>query len=98
MCCSSNQAAFVWIGAIMVNIGFLSFVSWGAAPVWPVGFVLSALYTIFLLSLAQWLVKRQEGHTNVGGEAESNEAEIVSPLFQKMRMRILPIQVLELHQ
>ena len=55
MCCSSSQAASAWIAAILVNLGFLSLISWGAATLWPLGCLLSALYTVFLLGLAQWL-------------------------------------------
>ena len=55
MCCSSNQAAFAWIAATLVNLGFLSLISWGAATLWPLGCLLSALYTCFLFGLANWL-------------------------------------------
>ena len=77
MCCSSNRAAFAWIAAILVNLGFLSLISWGAATLWPLGCLLSEFYTCFLLGLANWLERfesRSEEDAN-GGEDEDDEEE-----------------------
>lgn len=63
MCCSSNQAAFAWIAAILINLGFVSLISYGAATQWVVGFLLSGFYTVFLLGLAKWLEPSDASNT-----------------------------------
>jgi len=56
--CTSPGSTFAWVGAILVNIGFISLVAWGSSTLWPLGFVLSGLYTAFLFGLASWLDAR----------------------------------------
>lgn len=55
--CASLSSAFTWVGAILINIGAISLITWGASTLWPLGFALSALYTIFLFWLASWLAE-----------------------------------------
>jgi hypothetical protein len=55
--CTSPGTTFAWVGTILINVGFISLISWGATTWWPIGFVLSGLYTIFLWWLAAWLEK-----------------------------------------
>jgi hypothetical protein len=54
--CTSAETTFAWVGTVLVNLGFLSLISWGAVRVtWWLGFFLSGVYTVFLFSLAAWL-------------------------------------------
>lgn len=58
--CTSIQSIFTWVGALLVNIGFVAIISWGASTLWPLGAVLCALYTACLLALAQWCQTHEE--------------------------------------
>ena len=75
-CCSSNQSAFAWISAILVNIGFISFICWGATSFWPIGFVLSALYTFLLINLAQWLERDTNNNVEAEGYSDVNDDRV----------------------
>jgi membrane protein implicated in regulation of membrane protease activity len=90
MCCSSNEGVFAWIGALLVNIAFISLITWGAATLWPVGFVLSALYTAFLLFLARW----KETHTTTRGSyrnvEDGNNAEEDDTVERQGDYAVLP--------
>jgi hypothetical protein len=41
--CTAEEM-FAWLGAILVNAGFLSLVTWGATSAWTLGTALCALY------------------------------------------------------
>lgn len=71
--CTSSNSTFAWVGAILVNTGFVALVSWGASTLWPLGFVLSAAYTTFLFSLARWLKKRDNGGHNIEAERHGED-------------------------
>lgn len=49
---------FSWLGALLVNTAFISIISWSAASLWPLGFVLCVGYTAFLIFLGVWLRKK----------------------------------------
>ena len=67
--CTNLNTTFAWIGAILVNIGFLALISWGGSTLWPLGFLLCGLYTVCLYSLATWLQKRElENQYQIIGE------------------------------
>lgn len=51
--CKSVNEAFSWIGAILVNLAFLSIIGYGAATLWPIGMVFCGLYTILLFRAAR---------------------------------------------
>mmetsp|Transcript_13826 Transcript_13826/g.22233 ORF Transcript_13826/g.22233 Transcript_13826/m.22233 type:complete len:582 (-) Transcript_13826:1975-3720(-) len=85
-CCSSNEGVFTWLSAVLVNIAFISLITWGATTAWPVGFALSAVYTAFLLGMARWLevaTQREynnlEDGTNVEAEDIEDENDQSSP-------------------
>mmetsp|Transcript_7625 Transcript_7625/g.11826 ORF Transcript_7625/g.11826 Transcript_7625/m.11826 type:complete len:611 (-) Transcript_7625:41-1873(-) len=63
--CNSLNSTFAWVGAILVNFGFLALITWGASTLWPLGFVLCAIYTGCLYSLAVWLQNRHDGNESV---------------------------------
>jgi hypothetical protein len=52
--CTSAETTFAWVGTVLINLGFLSLISWGAVTSWPLGFFLSFVYTGFLFSLAAY--------------------------------------------
>jgi hypothetical protein len=73
--CTSLNATFAWVGAILVNIGFVALISWGASTLWPIGFVLSALYTASLFELAKWLQQRElEQQAIIEDEIQAEES------------------------
>jgi hypothetical protein len=53
--CTSAETTFAWVGTVLINLGFLSLISWGAVNWWPLGCFLSGVYTVFLFSLAAWM-------------------------------------------
>ena len=57
--CTTEQT-FAWVGAIIVNIAFISIIAWGASTIWWVGFLISIVYTAMLLGLAR-LVDKKSG-------------------------------------
>lgn len=69
--CTTEQT-FAWVGAIVVNVAFLSFIAWGAAANWIVGFVISVVYTILLFLLARF-VDTKSGWDGSG--ANDNEGD-----------------------
>jgi hypothetical protein len=76
MCCKSPEATFAWMGAILINIGFVSLISWGAASNWPVGFTLCGLYAILLLRLAMALEPKPKPTTkNTSTDTDRKEEE-----------------------
>jgi len=48
----SPIGAFSWVGAILVNAGFITLITWGASTIWFVGCVLCGLYSALLFCLA----------------------------------------------
>jgi hypothetical protein len=66
MCfCNDSNQAFAWIGAILVNFGFISLITWGTTTSWTVGFLLSAVYTVFLARLANYIDHYEESTSHV---------------------------------
>lgn len=53
--CTSAETTFAWVGTVLINVGFLWLISWGAVTWWPLGAFLSGVYTVFLFSLSAWL-------------------------------------------
>jgi len=76
------MSTFAWIGAILVNVGFVVLISWGASLYWPVGFVLSGLYTAALLGLASCL--EQWNHRGMGGLSSFRRPQQQQPPQQVM--------------
>mmetsp|Transcript_27955 Transcript_27955/g.80781 ORF Transcript_27955/g.80781 Transcript_27955/m.80781 type:complete len:619 (+) Transcript_27955:195-2051(+) len=64
--CTTEQT-FAWVGAIVVNVAFLSFIAWGASANWLVGFALSVVYTGLLFGLARF-VDTKSGWERTGDE------------------------------
>lgn len=52
--CKSITETFGWLGAILVNFGFISLIAWGSAQQWVVGFGLCAMYTMALFIAARY--------------------------------------------
>ena len=75
--CSSPSETFVWVGAVLVNFGFITLIAWSAATLWPLGFVLCGAYTILSFWLARWLQKREEGTVVSEETSEQNEEGFV---------------------
>lgn len=71
--CNSLNTTFAWVGAILVNIGFVALITWGASTLWPLGFVLCAIYTVCLYELAIWL-RRQENEENITENLEQQQS------------------------
>ena len=66
MCfCNDSNQAFAWIGAVLVNFGFISLITWGATTFWVIGCFLSAVYTVFLASLANYVEHYEESSTRI---------------------------------
>jgi hypothetical protein len=57
--CTTEQT-FAWVGAIIVNIAFISIIAWGASTIWWIGFLISVVYTAMLFGLA-WMVDKKSG-------------------------------------
>jgi hypothetical protein len=59
---TTTEKLFAWIGCIIVNVAFITFISWGAATAahWWIGFVVSIFYTAVLFALAQLLDTKEE--------------------------------------
>jgi hypothetical protein len=59
---TTTEKLFAWIGCIIVNVAFITFISWGAATAahWWIGFVVSIFYTAVLFALAQLLDTEKE--------------------------------------
>eukprot|EP00804_Cyclotella_cryptica_P020130 CCRYP_014900-RA/>CCRYP_014900-RA protein AED:0.22 eAED:0.22 QI:0/-1/0/1/-1/1/1/0/581 len=55
--CTTEQT-FAWVGAIVVNVAFISIIAWGASTIWYVGFIISAVYTAILFALARAVDKK----------------------------------------
>jgi hypothetical protein len=83
--CNSLNTTFAWVGAILVNIGFLALITWGASTLWPLGFVLCAIYTGCLYFLAVWL-QRHEHESADSLEQENRYSDDQSP-FELVRVR-----------
>jgi MFS family permease len=65
--CNTEQT-FAWVGAIVVNIAFISIIAWGASTIWWVGFLISIVYTAILFGLAR-TVDKKSGWDVVAGAA-----------------------------
>lgn len=52
---SGTEKTFAWIGSAIVNVAFISFITWGATSNWWIGFIVSVFYTILLFGLARVL-------------------------------------------
>lgn len=63
----TTESTFAWLGAIVVNIAFISFIVWGANAIWWVGFSISIVYTGILFGLARFIDKKS-------GWDETNES------------------------
>ena len=71
--CTTEQT-FAWVGAIVVNVAFLSFIAWGAAANWIFGFVISVVYTILLFVLARF-VDTKSGWELTGSGADGADGD-----------------------
>lgn len=43
------------LGAILINVGFITLITWGASTYWPIGFVLCVGYTVVLFTTGRRL-------------------------------------------
>jgi hypothetical protein len=77
-CCTSVESAFAWTGAIVVNVAFLSLITWGATTYWLLGFGLCLVYTILLFGLALWLDQRSFYNDHDDGDGVSQDATVPS--------------------
>mmetsp|Transcript_20743 Transcript_20743/g.50976 ORF Transcript_20743/g.50976 Transcript_20743/m.50976 type:complete len:639 (-) Transcript_20743:123-2039(-) len=79
MCCSTKEGVFTWMAALLVNVAFLSLITWGANEYWAIGMGLSAIYTMILLTIASKIDAKQRP-TSSGtlgpGDDEEEEEEI----------------------
>jgi len=66
--------AFSWVGFVLVNLGFITLISWGASSYWVLGFVLTALYTVLLVVAARYC-ERQTAGTHREDNDSSNETQ-----------------------
>jgi len=69
--CTTEQT-FAWVGAIVVNIAFISLIAWGASTIWWVGFLISIVYTAMLFGLAR-TVDKKSGWDVVAAAADEND-------------------------
>ena len=72
--CTTEQT-FAWVGAIVVNVAFLSFIAWGAAANWVVGFSISVVYTILLIVLARF-VDTKSGWELTGSDTDGDDGSL----------------------
>mmetsp|Transcript_20741 Transcript_20741/g.50972 ORF Transcript_20741/g.50972 Transcript_20741/m.50972 type:complete len:641 (-) Transcript_20741:123-2045(-) len=77
MCCSTKEGVFTWMAALLVNVAFLSLITWGANEYWAIGMGLSAIYTMILLTIASKIDAKQRptssGTLGTGDEEEEEE-------------------------
>jgi len=66
MCCSSKESVFTWLSALLVNVAFLSLITWGATEFWPIGMGLSTIYTLIILAIASRLDSKQRPSASIG--------------------------------
>ena len=59
----------------MVNVAFLSFIAWGAAANWVVGFAISVVYTILLFVLARF-VDTKSGWELTGSDTDGGDGSL----------------------
>ena len=71
--CTTEQT-FAWVGAIVVNVAFLSFIAWGASANWLVGFALSVVYTVLLFGLAHFVDTKSGWDRTAGGGNDGGAA------------------------
>jgi len=77
MCCSTKEGVFTWISAFLVNVAFWSLITWGANKYWPIGMVLTAIYTLILLTIATKIDAKQRPTTSgSAGLADNEEIEL----------------------
>jgi len=75
MCCSTKEGVFTWISALLVNIAFLSLITWGANEYWPIGMGLTAIYTLILLTIATKIDSKQRPTSSGTVALADDEAE-----------------------
>ncbi|KAL3929076.1 MAG: hypothetical protein SGBAC_012369 [Bacillariaceae sp.] len=75
MCCSTKEGVFTWMAALLVNIAFLSLITWGANEYWAIGMGLSAVYTMILLAFATKIDAKQRPNSNSGSVGFTDEEE-----------------------
>jgi len=73
MCCSSKESVFTWLSALLVNVAFLSLITWGADEFWPIGMGLSTIYTLIILAIASRLDSKQRTSASIGTAALHDE-------------------------
>lgn len=61
--CTTEQT-FAWVGAIIINIAFISLIAWGESTIWWVGFLIATVYTAILFGLARAVDKRSGWDSN----------------------------------
>ncbi|KAL7426960.1 hypothetical protein ACHAXM_000649 [Skeletonema potamos] len=80
--CTTEQT-FAWVGAIVVNVAFISIIAWGASTIWWVGFLISIVYTAILFGLARTVDKKSgwdviaaaAAATSANNDGNMNESE-----------------------
>ena len=70
--CTTEQI-FAWVGAIVVNIAFISIIAWGASTIWYVGFLISIVYATMLFSLARTVDKKSGWDVVAAGTISAND-------------------------
>lgn len=76
--------AFSWVGFILVNLGCITLISWGASNYWVFGFVLTALYTVLLAAAARYCQRSSTEEEN-----RDNDDPIESQLAFDSRASLL---------
>mmetsp|Transcript_36962 Transcript_36962/g.66490 ORF Transcript_36962/g.66490 Transcript_36962/m.66490 type:complete len:619 (+) Transcript_36962:241-2097(+) len=60
----TTESTFAWVGVILVNAAFISFIAWGASTIWWFGFAISIVYTLILFYLARFVDRKSGWDTN----------------------------------
>lgn len=61
--CTSASTTFAWVGAILVNFGYITLIAWGSSTQWPLGFTLCGLYALILFGLANRIYRKEGTQT-----------------------------------
>lgn len=83
-CCTNYQDVFTWIGAIIINIAFVTIITISSEQNTWIGVVVSMLYTFVLYKLAQYFEDKKKASTaqifltDVQSQNESNVTDEIA--------------------
>jgi len=85
--CTSSSDAFAWVGFVLVNLGFVSLITWSTAQIWwEIGVVIALTYSVFLF----WIAARFHAKAHPITEATAASFTPIPDVEEEEEVRVDP--------